>query len=143
MHGTISAILRTIPCASDGIYRPANLRAKLANDSESTQTVLYTFHYIPLAAYIVRIVWESLSCPCESQTPKPSLWAQCGGPCTACYSKILQVMICQQLTTMESYGLQFFSTDYYKLLLHYSTIETSAICITTYYYVSLRYKWTH
>ena len=67
MHGTNSAIFRTIFFVSVGIYRPTN-------DSEWTRTVLYTFHYIPPASSI--------------------LYALCGGLCLTlqnCYAKAVLV----------------------------------------------------
>jgi hypothetical protein len=52
---------------------PRNSKTKLANDSERTRTVLYTFHFIPPAISILYALCEML-CAYESVTPKPSSW---------------------------------------------------------------------
>ena len=63
--------ITNISCVSDGIYRAASFKTKLANDLERTQTVLYTFHYFPPTSSILYTLCGSL-CPYESVMPKPS-----------------------------------------------------------------------
>jgi hypothetical protein len=75
MHCAISAIFQTIRCVSGGIEKSAIFKTELANDSERTRVVLYTFHCIPPASSILYTLRGSL-CPCKSVTPKPFLWPE-------------------------------------------------------------------